>query len=218
MNPYKDEFLPCHLGKRIVLKIVSTIKKERVMSEVIVSRRKFLFMASSFMAVAATPTLAVSTLSKTGPRFTSRSLHLLNAHSEEGFQGVYWRDGHYDEKALMQLAHLLRDKRNNKEHPIDAHLLDVLHRLQATLGSKDPYQIICGYRSEATNAKLHSNSKGVAKNSLHMQGKAIDLRLASVRLKDLRNAARSLKAGGVGYYPKSNFVHVDVRPNPICWG
>lgn len=215
----REQFLPCHLDVRIVLKnSKEDEKKERVMSELIVSRRKFLFMASSFVAVAATPTLAVSTLSKTGPRFSSRSLHLLNAHSEEGFQGVYWREGHYDEKALMQLAHLLRDKRNNKEHPIDPHLFDVLHRVQASLGSKNPYHIICGYRSPETNKNLRKKSKGVAQNSLHLKGKAIDLRLTDASLKELRNAARSLKAGGVGYYPKSNFVHIDVRPKPISWG
>lgn len=188
------------------------------MSEVIVTRRKFLVLASSFMAVAATPTLATSVLSKTGPRFSSRALRLCNAHSNETFEGVYWREGHYDEKALMQLSHLLRDKRNNKEHPINPQLLDVLHRLQATLGTKDPYHVICGYRSKETNAFLHKKSRGVAKNSLHVQGKAIDLRQEHLSLKELRNAARSLKAGGVGYYPKSNFVHIDVRPKPISWG
>lgn len=111
----------------------------------------------------------------------------------------------------------LRDRRDNSHHKIDARLFDVLHRLQATLGTQDPYQVICGYRSKATNAQLHKNSTGVAKNSLHVQGKAIDLRLENVALKDLSNAARSLKAGGVGYYPKSNFVHVDIRPKPAFW-
>lgn len=181
------------------------------------SRRKFLMLASSFMAVAATPTLATSILSKTRPRFSFRKLSLYNAHSNEEFEGVYWREGHYDTKALKRLTYLLRDRRNNKQHPFDARLFDVLHRLQITMGSQDPYVVICGYRSAETNAKLHKKNKGVAKNSLHLQGKAIDLRLENNSLKELCDAARSLKAGGVGYYPKSNFIHVDVRPKPTFW-
>ncbi len=187
------------------------------MSEVTFSRRKFLFLASSFVTIAATPSFVSSTLSKTGPRFSSRKLDLYNIHSGEEFQGIYWREGHYDEKALAQLARLLRDRRNNEQHAIDARLFDVLHRLQSTLGTQDPYQVICGYRSKITNAALHKKSKGVAKKSLHVQGKAIDLRLERTALKDLCHAACSLKAGGVGYYPKSNFIHVDIRPKPAFW-
>jgi uncharacterized protein YcbK (DUF882 family) len=186
-------------------------------SEITFSRRKFLILGSSCMAVAATPSLVTSALAKTRPRFTSRKLSLYNIHSNEEFQGTYWREGHYDEKALAHLARLLRDRRDNSHHRIDARLFDVLHRLQATLGTQDPFQIICGYRSKKTNAALHKKSEGVAKNSLHVQGKAIDLRLEHMALKEVCNAARSLKAGGVGYYPKSNFIHVDIRPKPTFW-
>ena len=187
------------------------------MSETTLSRRKFIFLASSFVVVAATPTLATSVLSKKRPQFSSRHLCLYNVHSGEEFEGIYWREGHYDEKALLRLAHLLRDRRDGQQHKIDAQLFDVLHRLQSTLGTEDPYQVICGYRSKVTNDKLHKTRKGVAKNSLHVQGKAIDVRLERVALKELSNAARSLKAGGVGYYPKSNFVHLDIRPKPTFW-
>lgn len=187
------------------------------MSELIFSRRKFLILASSFMAITATPPLASSVLSKTRPRFSSRKLSLYNIHSGEAFEDIYWREGQYKKEALQRLAHLLRDRRNDKQHPIDPHLFDVLHRLQSTLGTQNPYHVICGYRSKETNAQLHKKNRGVAKNSLHMQGKAIDLRLESIPLKELSNAARSLKAGGVGYYPKSNFIHMDVRPKPAFW-
>ncbi|MBS0272082.1 MAG: YcbK family protein [Proteobacteria bacterium] len=187
------------------------------MSESTFSRRKFLILASSFMAVTATPTLAASVLSKTRPRFSTRKISLSNIHSGEEFEGIYWREGYYDEKALARLAHLLRDRRNNKQHSFDGRLFDVLHRLQVSLGTQQPYEVICGYRSSATNATLHKKSKKVAKNSLHMQGKAIDLRLEHTPLKELCDAARALKAGGVGYYPKSNFIHVDVRPKPTFW-
>ncbi|MBP6952494.1 MAG: YcbK family protein [Alphaproteobacteria bacterium] len=187
------------------------------MSEVTVSRRKFLFLASSLMVVAATPSLAVSVLSKKRPQFSSRKLALYNVHLKEEFEGIYWREGSYDEKALLCLNHLLRDRRTDEKCQMDPHLFDVLHRLQSTLGTQNPYHVICGYRSKKTNATLHKKSKGVAKNSLHMQGKAIDLRVEHIALKDLSQAARSLKAGGVGYYPKSNFVHLDVRPKPVFW-
>lgn len=187
------------------------------MTELTLSRRKFLILASSFAAVAASPSLTASVLSKKRPRFTSRELSLFNIHTGEDFKGIYWREGGYDEKALSRLAYVLRDRRNNKQHSMDKHLFDVLHRLQSTLGTKDPYHIICGYRSKETNAALHTQKRGVAKNSLHVQGKAIDLRIESIPLKELSKAARSLKAGGVGYYKNSNFVHVDVRPKPAFW-
>lgn len=188
------------------------------MAELILTRRKFLVMASSFVAASATPALAKTLLPKTGPRFSSRTLHLVQAHSREEFEGVYWREGSYDEKALSRLAYLLRDKRNGKEHPIDPSLLDLLHRLNSSVDVKQPFKIVCGFRSEETNKKLRRRNKGVAKNSLHMKGKAVDIRLANFSLKELRNAAKSLRAGGVGYYPRSNFIHVDVRPTPISWG
>ncbi|MBY0293279.1 MAG: DUF882 domain-containing protein [Alphaproteobacteria bacterium] len=187
------------------------------MSEVTVSRRKFLFLASSLIVVAATPSLAVSVLSKKRPQFSSRKLSLYNIHLKEEFEGIYWREGSYDEKALLRLNHLLRDRRSNEKCQMDARLFDALHRLQSTLGTQDPYHVVCGYRSKKTNAALHKKSKGVAKNSLHVQGKAIDLRLEHMALKDLSQAARSLKVGGVGYYPKSNFVHLDIRPKPAFW-
>jgi uncharacterized protein YcbK (DUF882 family) len=186
-------------------------------SEITLSRRKFLFLATSFVAVTATPGLATSVLSKKRPRFTSRHLCLYNLHTGEEFEGIYWREGEYVKKARERLDYLLRDRRDGQQHKIDARLFDVLHRLQSTLGTEDPYQVICGYRSKTTNDKLHKTRKGVAKNSLHVQGKAIDVRLEHIALKDLSNAARSLKAGGVGYYPKSNFIHVDIRPKPTFW-
>lgn len=188
------------------------------MSELTLSRRKFLVLGSSLMAVAATPSLAKKVLLKTTPRFSSRTLALYNIHTQETFEGTYWRENQYDKNAIERLIHVLRDRRNNKKHPIDLRLFDALHRLQATLGTKNPFQVISGYRSPETNAMLHQKSKGVSKNSLHMKGKAIDINLEHIPLKELCNAARSLKVGGVGYYPKSQFVHIDIRPKPAFWG
>jgi uncharacterized protein YcbK (DUF882 family) len=183
------------------------------MSELTLSRRKFLVLGSSLMAVAATPSVAKLIT----PRFSTRKLSLYNIHTGETFEGTYWRENAYDQKALERLMHVLRDRRNNKKHPIDPRLFDALHRLHTKLGTKNPFQVICGYRSPETNAKLHKASKGVAKNSLHLKGKAIDVNLAHVPLKELSNAARALKVGGVGYYPKSQFIHIDIRPKPAFW-
>lgn len=187
------------------------------MSEITFSRRKFLILASSFVAATATSTFGSSLLATSRPRFTSRKIALYNIHTQEGFEGTYWREGSYDEKAMARLITLLRDRRNNKQHPIDPRLFDVLHRLQSTVGVQDPFHVICGYRSKETNLALHKKSHGVAKKSLHVEGKAIDLRLENLSLKELCHAARSLKAGGVGYYPKSNFIHVDIRAKPAYW-
>src|SRR5262249_27319443 len=96
--------------------------------------------------------------------------------------------------------------------PIDRELLDTLVRLQRRLGTRQPIQVISGYRSPQTNAMLASTSEGVARNSFHIQGKAIDLRLEGIALSHLRNAAKSLQVGGVGYSPASDFIHVDTGP------
>ena len=138
-----------------------------------------------------------------------RVLSLHNLHTGEKLTRTYWADGQYLAEPLAEINHLLRDFRTGETHPMDPHLMDVLHRLQHKVGSRQPFQIISGYRSPKTNAMLHTASNGVAKKSLHMQGKAIDIRLPGQDLAQLRMAALSLKAGGVGYYPKSNFVHVD---------
>lgn len=188
------------------------------MVESVLSRRKFLILSSSLVAMAATPGLTKKLRPlKSAPRFSTRKLALYNIHTGETFEGVYWREKAYEEKALKRLNQVLRDWRQNKQHPIDPRLFDALHQLSAKLGSKDPFEVICGYRSKETNDMLHKKHKGVSKNSLHMKGKAIDITLAHVPLKELSNAARALKVGGVGYYPQSNFVHIDLRPKLAFW-
>jgi uncharacterized protein YcbK (DUF882 family) len=105
---------------------------------------------------------------------------------------------------------VLRDHRTDEVAEMDPRLLDLLFNLQGKLGASTPFHVISGYRSPRSNAMLVAKGGGVAKKSLHMQGKAIDIRLPGRELADLRKAALGLKAGGVGYYPKSDFVHVDV--------
>jgi len=139
----------------------------------------------------------------------SRELRFENLHTDERLAVQYSAAGQYLEDALAEINRVLRDFRTGDVGAIDPALLDLLHGLQQRTGSRQAFQVISGYRSPATNATLHRRSSGVAEHSLHMQGRAIDIRLAGVRLPDLRDAALSLQLGGVGFYPASNFVHVD---------
>jgi len=139
-----------------------------------------------------------------------RLLKFENLHTGETMASEYWADGTYMPDALERIAHVLRDHRNDAVHPINTKLLDLLHRVRATLGVKTPFQVISGYRSPESNAKLAAKSNGVATRSLHMDGMAIDIRMPGVDLRNLHKAAKALGAGGVGYYAQSNFVHMDV--------
>lgn len=139
----------------------------------------------------------------------SRVLRFDHLHTGEKLSVEYFAGGAYLPDALGEVNHLLRDFRTGDVGQIDPALLDVLHALTLATGSRRPFQIISGYRSPATNEMLRQRSSGVAGGSLHMQGQAIDIRLADVKLEALRDAALGLRAGGVGYYPASQFVHVD---------
>jgi len=141
---------------------------------------------------------------------TGRELSFFNTHTGEVLEGViYWSQGVYDSDALAQIDHILRDHRTDEIAPIDPRLLDTLYLLSRKLDCQEPLQVISGYRSPATNAELRLSSGGVAKGSLHMQGRAIDIRLAGCGLDHLYSTALGLERGGVGYYPESEFVHLD---------
>ena len=142
-----------------------------------------------------------------------RRLKFHNLHTDEKLDAVYWEDGHYVPDALHAVNHVLRDFRTGDVHMMDPGLLDLLVAVQARTETKSPFHIISGYRSPKTNSMLRAEggeATGVAKRSMHLEGKAIDLRLADVQLSHLHNAALGLGGGGVGYYPTSDFVHVDV--------
>ncbi len=141
-----------------------------------------------------------------------RKLGFYNRHTRERGQGDYWIDGLYQPKTLADFSHLLRDHRQNQAMPMDKRLYDLLYRLSATLNVDHDFHVISGYRSPATNQLLASRSRKVAKKSYHMKGMAIDIAVPDVKLSHLREAAISLKLGGVGYYPKSGFIHVDTGP------
>lgn len=139
-----------------------------------------------------------------------RSLSLHNTHTGESLNTVYWAHGDYLPGALDDLNYILRDHRTEEIKPIDTRLLDLLHALSETLCARQPFHIISGYRSQATNDFLRTRGRGVARNSLHIQGKAMDIRLPGCDLSVLRESAMELRGGGVGYYPRPNFVHVDI--------
>lgn len=147
---------------------------------------------------------------------SDRSLAFRNLHTNDFLKCRYWSNGNYDHVALEDIAFVLRDHRAEEMKSIDTELLDLLTRLRRDLGTRQPYHVISGYRSPSTNAKLRNKSGGVAKKSLHMQGKAIDVRIPDVPLPRLRQAGLDLKEGGVGYYPKSGFVHLDTG-RPRFW-
>ena len=152
-----------------------------------------------------TPAAAVAT----------RALDFAHTHTGEHLTVEYFSGGSYLPDALSTVNHFLRDFRTGDVHPIDAgggfswNPADILHSLTQLTGSSKPFQVISGYRSPQTNNMLRQHSEGVASGSLHMQGQAIDIRLADVPLAKLRNAALNIQRGGVGYYPASDFVHVD---------
>lgn len=179
---------------------------------VILSRRAMLGCLCGAVASAVTLPMALSSPVIAATARDVRRLKLRNLHTEETLDVVYFEKGNYVAGALQEIHHLLRDHRNDAVHPIDVSLLDSLHRLQRLLRSNGPFQIISGYRSPESNAMLREKSGKVAKNSLHMEGRAIDIRLPDRSLSEVRMAALSLQQGGVGYYPKSNFVHLDTGP------
>jgi uncharacterized protein YcbK (DUF882 family) len=168
------------------------------------SRRSFLGLCAAAVPVLSAPESWLSA-SAAG----TRALRFEHLHTGERLAVEYFSGGSYLPDGLAAVNHLLRDFRTGDEHTIDPGLLDLLHRLTAETGTPKPYEVISGYRSPATNARLRSHSEGVASHSLHMKGQAIDIRVADLRLPALRDAARALRGGGVGYYPASNFVHVD---------
>ena len=171
-------------------------------------RRQFLVAGStSLLCALSSPVWASvpAALVQTG----TRQLSFNNLHTGERLSIGYWSNGSYDSDALGTINHFLRDWRDGSVHMIDPKLLDLLHAINARLDTNEPFDVICGYRSPQTNAMLHAESSGVAVKSLHMQGMAIDIRVPGRSLVGLHTTAVSLRAGGVGYYPGPDFVHVD---------
>lgn len=171
------------------------------------SRRLFLADAARLVVVGAALPLAKPALAALP---TARSLELDHTHTGERLSVVFALGDRYLPEGLQRLDWFLRDHYSGEVGSIDPQLFDLLFQLRQELGCEQPFQIISGYRCAQTNARLRrTRSGGVAKQSLHMQGKAIDLRIAGVSLVDLRDAAMSQGAGGVGFYPDDEFIHLD---------
>jgi uncharacterized protein YcbK (DUF882 family) len=139
-----------------------------------------------------------------------RRLAFHNLHTGEQADLAYWVQSEYVAESLAEINHVLRDHRTDQVAAIDTQLLDLLSRVAAALDTSRPFEVISGYRSPASNGMLVETSTGVAKHSLHMEGRAIDVRIPGIELASLRQTGLLLRGGGVGYYPASNFVHLDV--------
>jgi uncharacterized protein YcbK (DUF882 family) len=167
------------------------------------TRRDFVASVAAALPALALPRVLLADAPAT------RVLSFVHTHTGERLTVEYCRAGRYVPDALAALNRVLRDFRTGEVHAIDPGVFDLLHELARATGTGRPYQVISGYRSPATNAALRQRSEGVAARSLHMTGQAIDIRVADVPLVRLRDAALSLRRGGVGYYPASDFLHVD---------
>jgi uncharacterized protein YcbK (DUF882 family) len=173
------------------------------------NRRRFLgrsFAATSGLLLPATAAAAVVEEPDT------RQASFYNTHTGESLSALYWEQGHYVAAKLTEIDYVLRDFRTGDVHRIDPELVDLVHRLRQAMAYDGPVHVISGYRSPKTNAMLARRSSKVAKNSYHMKGMAIDLRLPGRRLEEVRAAALSLRGGGVGFYPGPQFVHIDTGP------
>ena len=141
-----------------------------------------------------------------------RRVHMYSGRSGETVNAIYWVDGEYIPEVVKEISHFMRDLRVDSSIDMNPHNMDIISATHHLLDIKEPYMLLSGYRTPQTNAMLRSESHGVAKNSLHIQGMAADLRLKSRSVKQMAKAAEACAAGGVGHYYHSNFVHMDCGP------
>lgn len=141
-----------------------------------------------------------------------RRVHMYSGRSGESVNAIYWIDGEYIPEVVKEISHFMRDLRADSAIDMNPHNMDIIAATHHLLDIKEPYTLLSGYRTPKTNAMLRSESHGVAKNSLHIQGMAADLRLKSRSVKQMAKAAEACSAGGVGHYYHANFVHMDCGP------
>lgn len=168
-------------------------------------------LITSGLALASSLALPSASLASVNPAFRAqaRSVHLVNPHTGDKLRTVYWEKGAYQNEPMKDIAYMLRDHRSEDMSPIDPRLIDILYMLQAKLETQAPFEVVCGYRTPRNNAFIYKRERGVARNSYHMYGRAIDIRMKERPASTIQRAAWALQQGGVGYYPKANFVHVD---------
>ncbi len=180
------------------------------------NRRRFIKAGLSACALFSLP-LAASLSHAKILQPVEKTLGFVNLHTGEKIHSVYWAEGQYIPEALQSFREVLRDHRTGDLHAMDTDLFDLLHLLKSQMNSDQEFHVISAFRSQKTNEMLASRSGGVAKQSLHTLGKAIDIRMPGHQLSNLRTAALSLEVGGVGYYPKSDFIHIDTG-RTRSWG
>ncbi len=179
------------------------------------TRRNFLKAGISAFGACVLPLPVWAAIRETDK--SSRSLAFFNTHTSERLNVCYFKDGTYSHEALNQINRILRDHRTGETRTIDTRLLEMLHTISQKIDRKCTFHIISGYRSPKTNEMLRKRTSGVAKTSYHTLGRAIDIRLPGCDTRKLKKVCLGLRAGGVGYYPNSDFVHVDTG-NFRCWG
>ena len=171
-------------------------------------RRHFLKLGIAAAAALLNPLPALAAFDSRSKSY--KTLAFYNTHTDDRLQVCYFRSGKYDHAALQKINFILRDHRNNKIKTIDTRLLDLLHTISLQTKSRTPFHIISGYRSPETNTMLRKRGRGVASRSMHILGKAIDIRVPGFSTRRLRDVTVKIKGGGVGYYSKSDFIHVDI--------
>ncbi|WP_372683823.1 YcbK family protein [Desulfosarcina sp.] len=170
------------------------------------SRRDFIKIGAGFLATCLLPSAGWSALS---PDNSRRTLSFYNAHTGEELSTCYFKNGAYCPDAMGRINHILRDHYTGDIEKMDPQLMDLLHSVNRLVECSAPFHILSAYRSPQTNDRLRKQRPGVAKSSYHILGRAIDIRLPGCDTRKLRKACLDLKLGGVGYYPRSDFVHVD---------
>lgn len=172
-------------------------------------------------AFAATTITAAPTFSKAAGFLRGagdvRRISMYSGRTGENINTIYWIEGQYLRDAVSEISHFMRDWRNGQVKDIDTRTIDIMAGAHNLLNVDEPYMLISGYRSPATNAMLRARSSGVAKNSRHLRGEAADLQLRSRSVNQIARAAQSCQGGGVGRYSRSNFVHMDCGP-VRTWG
>lgn len=172
-------------------------------------RRRWLSLGGIVLGASLLPNSVLAALSTPKPL----SMRFRNINTGEVLTSKFYDGKKFVSTELTKLDHLMRDRRTNQVRKMDPNLFLKLSRIQTKLGMRNSeILVICGYRSAKSNAMMHRRSHGVASNSFHIKGQAIDFRIANVPLTKIRQAAESLSNGGVGYYPRSNFIHVDTGP------
>ena len=183
------------------------------LASAIPTRRQVLKVGLAASAYLLAPWQAWAKVGKALIDLPERTVSLYNTHTGELLSKfVYWQDGNYIKQALDEISFLLRDHRTDEMCEFDPIVLDQVCAISRKLTNSQPFEVLSAYRTEETNLELRQRSRRVAKHSLHIEGRALDLRLSGVPSKQLRAAALSLQQGGVGYYPKRGFVHIDSGP------